>query len=327
MLRTADFDYHLPEELIADRPPERRQDARLLLVDRASQTLQHLRFTDFPSLIQPTDLVVLNNVKVARARFYSDDGRFELLRLHTLAPLRWHCLAKPGKRLALGKTLSVGGAIGTITEVKPDGSRIIQWDRDIDENTFGHLPLPHYMKRADDAADEARYQTVFAAPHHTRAIAAPTAGLHFTHDILAPLHHTFITLEVGAGTFQPVKAERLQDHLMHTERYHVSPAAAQAIEAAPRRIAVGTTVARVLEHCAATDGHVSPHSGETSIFIHPPWSFQRVDALLTNFHLPKSTLFMLVCACAGTDFMRHAYQEAIAARYRFYSYGDCMLIR
>lgn len=327
MLRTDDFDYHLPEELIAARPPERREGARLLLVDRATGTIAHRQFTDFPSLINPTDLVVLNNVRVARARFYSDDGRFELLRLDVLAPRRWHCLAKPGKRLAPGKSLTVGGALGTIAEVMPDGSRIIQWDRDIDEQKCGHLPLPHYMKRSDDAADEERYQTVFAAPDQARAIAAPTAGLHFTPEILARLHHTFITLEVGAGTFQPVKAALLKDHHMHTERYAVSLAAAQAIEAAPRRIAVGTTVARVLEHCAATSGKVSAQVGETSIFIHPPYAFQRTDALLTNFHLPKSTLFMLVCACAGTDLMRQAYQEAIAARYRFYSYGDCMLIR
>ena len=326
MLRTDDFDYHLPEALIADRPPERRDGARMLVVDRAEGTIGHRQFTDFPSLTRPDDLIVLNNVRVARARFYSDDGRFELLRLQALTARRWHCMAKPGKRLAPGKQLVVGGATGTVTEVLADGTRIIEWNADIDDARFGHLPLPHYMKRDDDAADEERYQTVFAARERTLAIAAPTAGLHFTPEILAGLQHTFITLEVGAGTFQPVKAELLQDHVMHTERYTVTPQAAALIEAAPRRIAVGTTVTRVLEHCAVAQGQVTPHSGETSIFIHPPYSFRRTDALLTNFHLPKSTLFMLVCAYAGTDLMREAYRQAIAARYRFYSYGDCMLI-
>ena len=327
MLRTDDFDYHLPEELIADRPPERRDGARMLVVDRSAETIAHRQFTDFPSLTKPGDLVVLNNVRVARARFYSDDGRFELLRLQALSARRWHCMAKPGKRLAAGKQLVVGGATGTVTEVLGDGTRIIAWDSEIDDARHGHLPLPHYMKRDDDASDEERYQTVFSARDRTLAIAAPTAGLHFTPEILAALRHAFITLEVGAGTFQPVKAERLEDHVMHTERYTVTPEAAAAIEAAPQRIAVGTTVTRVLEHCAATHGKVTPHAGETSIFIHPPYSFQRTDALLTNFHLPKSTLFMLVCAYAGTELMREAYRQAIAAEYRFYSYGDCMMIR
>ena len=326
MLRTDDFNYHLPEALIADRPPERRDGARMLVVDRATATIGHRQFTDFPSLTRPEDLIVLNNVRVARARFYSDDGRFELLRLQALTARRWHCMAKPGKRLTPGTQVVVGGATGTVAEVLADGTRIIEWNADIDDARFGHLPLPHYMKRADDTADEERYQTVFAARERTLAIAAPTAGLHFTPEILAGLQHTFITLEVGAGTFQPVKAERLEDHVMHTERYTVTPEAAVLIEAAPRRIAVGTTVTRVLEHCAATQGQLTPHSGETSIFIHPPYSFLRTDALLTNFHLPKSTLFMLVCAYAGTELMREAYQQAIAARYRFYSYGDCMLI-
>ena len=327
MLRTDDFDYHLPAELIADRPPERRDGARMLLVDRQAGTVEHRQFTDFPALTGPDDLVVLNDVRVARARFYSDDGRFELLRLEALGERLWHCMARPGKRLALGKQLVVGGSTGTVTEVRPDGTRVIAWDGAIDDRQHGHLPLPHYMKREDDPADEERYQTVFAAEHLPKAIAAPTAGLHFTPEILAGLSHAFITLEVGAGTFQPVKAERLEHHVMHTERYTVGAEAAPRIEAAPRRIAVGTTVARVLEHCAAAAGKVTAHSGETSIFIHPPYSFRRTDALLTNFHLPKSTLFMLVCAYAGPDLMRMAYQQAIEKRYRFYSYGDCMLIR
>ncbi len=326
MLLTNDFDYHLPDELIADRPPERRDGARMLVVDRAAGTVEQARFTDFPSFAGKDDLVVLNNVRVAKARFYSDDGRFELLRLEPLGPRLWHCMAKPGKRLSAGKQLVVGGVTGTVLEVKADGTRVIAWEGEIDEERWGHLPLPHYMKREDDAADGERYQTVFANRDLTRAIAAPTAGLHFTPGILSGLRHEFITLEVGAGTFQPVKVERLEDHRMHVERYHVTPAAALALEAASRRIAVGTTVLRVLEHCAAVHGRVTPHAGETGIFIHPPYQFKMVDALLTNFHLPKSTLFMLVCAFGGTDLIREAYRLAIEERYRFYSYGDCMLI-
>lgn len=325
-MRTEDFDYHLPDNLIADRPPEKRDGARMLVVHRETGTLEDRRFTDFPSFLQPDDLVVLNNVRVAKARFYSDDGRFELLRLEPLTPLLWHCMAKPGKRLAPGKTLTISGITGTVTEVKPDGTRLIQWDSPIDDDRSGHLPLPHYMNRDDDASDTERYQTVFSDPALTKAIAAPTAGLHFTPEILTHFQHTFITLEVGAGTFQPVKAELLKDHVMHTERYQITPEAAAAIEAAPRRLAVGTTVTRVLEHCARTHGQVTAHSGSTSIFLHPPCDFLKTDRLLTNFHLPKSTLFMLVCAFAGTPLMRRAYHHAIQEKYRFYSYGDCMLI-
>ena len=182
------------------------------------------------------------------------------------------------------------------------------------------------MQRDDDTEDDERYQTVYARRDAADAVAAPTAGLHFTPEMLAPLPHTAITLHVGAGTFQPVKADVISDHVMHRERYEITPEAAAAIESASRRIAIGTTVTRVLEHCAATHGTVTPHRGDTAIFIHPPWSFRRADALLTNFHLPKSTLFMLVSAMAGTDLMKAAYAAAVAERYRFYSYGDCMLI-
>jgi S-adenosylmethionine:tRNA ribosyltransferase-isomerase len=327
MLRTDDFDYHLPEELIASRPPERRDGARMLVVDRAAGTIEHRQFADFPSLLQPEDLVILNNVRVARARFFSDDGRFELLRLRALTPLLWHCMAKPGKRLAVGKQLVIGGITGTVREVMPDGTRTVEFEDLIDDQSHGHLPLPHYMRRDDDGEDDERYQTVFAAADKTLAIAAPTAGLHFTPEILSGIPHTLLTLEVGAGTFQPVKAELIEDHVMHTERYAITAESAAAIESTNgRRVAVGTTVTRVLEHCARTFGAVVPNAGETSIFLHPPCDFLRTDALLTNFHLPKSTLFMLVCAFAGTGLMREAYAQAIASRYRFYSYGDCMFI-
>lgn len=327
MLRTDDFDYDLPPDLIASRPPERRDASRMLVVDRAAGTVSHRMFTDFPGFVREGDLVVLNNTRVVKARFFSTDGKnIEVLRLEAADPRHWRCMVKPGKKLKPGKTVQIGEATGTVLEVYENGDRLIEWDRVVDEERWGHLALPHYMERDDDATDSERYQTVFADPERRGAIAAPTAGLHFTPEILAGLPHTFLTLHVGVGTFQPVRAELLQDHVMHSERYEITSEAAVKIEAATRRIAVGTTVTRVLEHCAAVDGRVTAHTGSTRIFIHPPYALQRVDALLTNFHLPKSTLFMLVCAMAGTELMKRAYAEAVAQRYRFYSYGDCMLI-
>lgn len=327
MLRTDDFDFPLPEDLIASRPLPRRDDSRMMLVDRTSGTVAHLSFRDFPQFIRQDDLVVFNNVRVARARFYSSGRRIEILRLHAVTPEHWHCMVRPGKRLRQGHTLQIGDATGTVTEVMEDGTRLILWDHPPDEQQHGHLALPHYMRRDDDAEDTGRYQTVYARADRSDAVAAPTAGLHFTPEIIAGLPHAFITLHVGAGTFQPVKAEFISDHIMHAERFEIERAAAGRIESAVRRIAVGTTVARVLEHCALTHGRVTAHCGETRIFIHPGFRFQRVDALLTNFHLPKSTLFMLVGAFGGTELLKHAYAEAVRERYRFYSYGDCMLIR
>lgn len=326
MLRTDDFDFTLPEELIASRPLEQRDASRMMVVDRARGTVEHRMFRDFASYTAPEDLVVFNNVRVAKARFFSDDGRIELLRLQCVTPRHWQCMVRPGRKMKLGQSTQIGGATGTVTAVLETGIRCIEWDREVDESLHGHLALPHYMKRDDDAADTERYQTVYARPDRSDAVAAPTAGLHFTPEMVARLRHAFITLHVGPGTFQPVKAEYLADHIMHSERYAISEEAAAKIETAPRRIAVGTTVTRVLEHCALTHGRVTPHEGETRIFIHPGFQFRRVDALLTNFHLPKSTLFMLVCALGGTDLLRRAYAEAVAQRYRFYSYGDCMLI-
>jgi S-adenosylmethionine:tRNA ribosyltransferase-isomerase len=326
MLRTEDFDFPLPEELIASRPLPRRDDSRMLVVDRGRETVEHRMFRDFPSYVRDGDVVVLNNVRVAKARFFSSDGRIEVLRLQAVTPLHWQCMVRPGKRMRKGHAVQVGEATGTVTDVLEDGTRLIQWDGPVDELKFGHLALPHYMQREDDAEDIERYQTVYARPDRSDAVAAPTAGLHFTPELLAGLPHAFITLHVGAGTFQPVKAEFLSDHVMHSERYEIEPEAAAQIESAARRIAVGTTVTRVLEHCVQTHGAVTAHAGETRIFLYPGCRFQKVDVLLTNFHLPKSTLFMLVCAFGGTALLKRAYAQAVNERYRFYSYGDCMLI-
>jgi len=325
-LRTDDFDFPLPEELIASRPLPRREDSRMMLVDRTRGVVEHRLFREFPDFVRAGDMVVFNNVRVARARYFSNDGRLEILRLEAVTPQHWRCMVRPGRKLRQGHTVAIGEARGTVTEVLEDGTRLIVWDRAVDESRHGRLALPHYMHRDDDAEDTDRYQTVYARRDRSDAVAAPTAGLHFTPEMIAALPHTFITLHVGPGTFRPVKAEYLRDHVMHTERYEITPGAAEKIESAARRLAVGTTTARVLEHCAQVSGKVTPHTGATAIFLHPGRTFHRTDALLTNFHLPKSTLFMLVCAFGGTELLRHAYAEAVRERYRFYSYGDCMLL-
>jgi S-adenosylmethionine:tRNA ribosyltransferase-isomerase len=321
---TADFDYELPEELIAAAPPERRDGARMLVVDRASGSITHRLFTDLPEYLRPGDIWVLNNSRVERARFYSPDGSREILRLQAMTALRWRCMVRPGKKFRLGDEARIGPHVGRVVEVLENGERIIEWAESIDEEQHGHLALPHYMKREDGELDKERYQTVFAKD--PGSIAAPTAGLHFTPEILARLPHTFVTLHVGVGTFQPVKAERVEDHVMHSERYEVSAETAARIQSANRVVCVGTTACRTLESVAAKHGQIISDAGATDIFIHPGYSFKAVDALLTNFHLPKSSLIMLVSALAGKEVIMEAYRQAVEQRYRFYSYGDCMLI-
>lgn len=322
---TTDFDYHLPEEVIASEPLADRAASRMLVVDRASQGIQHRQFRDLPSFIREGDLLVLNDSRVVPARFFSNDGAKELLRLNALSPTRWRCMVKPGRKLRVGQTIEIGEATGTVRQIfEENGDRLIEFDRPVDESAHGHLALPPYMHREDREDDKERYQTVYA--RERGSIAAPTAGLHFTPELLAALPHAFVTLHVGVGTFQPVKVDKVEDHVMHCERYTLEEPAAARIRAAQRVIAVGTTATRVLESIAARHGSVVADRGETDIFIHPPYQFRVVDALLTNFHLPKSTLLMLVSAFAGRDLVLRAYEEAIRERYRFYSYGDCMLI-
>jgi S-adenosylmethionine:tRNA ribosyltransferase-isomerase len=227
--------------------------------------------------------------------------------------------------MRIGKAVVIAGVSGTVEDILEDGERMIRFGDAIDIEKFGQLALPHYMEREPGEEDRERYQTVYA--REPGAIAAPTAGLHFTTGLLEQLPHAFLTLHVGAGTFQPVRSEHIADHKMHGEHFHLSPETADAINACKRVVSVGTTVTRTLEHLArGPGGKIPPGSGETDIFIYPGFEFRRTGALLTNFHLPKSTLFMLVCALAGTDLMREAYARAIAENFRFYSYGDCMLI-
>ena len=326
-LLTKDYHYHLPPELIASHPLPDRATSRMLVIHRATGLIEHRMFTEFETFLKPTDLLVLNNTRVIPARLHSDDTRTELLCLNQLSPTLWRCLAKPGKRMKPGATIIIGGITGTVIEVFENGDRLIQWDHPLDIHTHGHLALPHYMDRPDEEIDKERYQTVFAKEQG--AIAAPTAGLHFTPEILSRIPHTFLTLHVGVGTFRPVSVENIQHHQMHPEAYHISAQSATAINHATRIIAVGTTVTRVLESLAADTqriAHPTDQSGETSIFIHPPHRFRAIDSLLTNFHLPQSTLIMLVSALAGRQLTLEAYRQAVAEKYRFYSYGDCMLI-
>ena len=324
---TSDYDFTLPDELIARYPADRRDQSRMLVLHRASQTIEHRTFADFPSFLQNGDLVVLNDTRVIPARVFSDDGKIELLFLEPrepgslTSPAVWKCLVKPGRKMRENAEVLVGGCRGRVLAIEPDGERIIAFDRMPDLDAIGQLPLPPYMGRPAEAGDAERYQTVYA--RQPGAVAAPTAGLHFTPELLASIPHTFLTLHVGVGTFRPVQVDDVREHRMHSERFSVSAESADRMNAANRLVAIGTTSARVLETIGRP---IVPREGTTSIFIHPPYEPKAVGALLTNFHLPKSTLLMLVSAFAGREFVLSAYREAVAAKYRFYSYGDCMLI-
>lgn len=326
-MRTSDFDYDLPDELIAQRPPERRGESRMMVIDRASGTIEHRQFAEFPDFVRKNDLLVMNDTRVVAARFFSNDGTREILRVDMISPTRWKCLVRPGKRFKVGRTVDIGKSTGTVVDIcEEGGERIIEFDHAPNDDTDGHLALPPYIDRPDGAEDRDRYQTVYAKEEG--AIAAPTAGLHFPEEMIASLPHTFVTLHVGIGTFRPVSVEDVNNHHMHSERYSLGTDAVEIIQNAERVISVGTTVVRVLEACGKTVGKsgLQPQQGETDIFIYPPYDFQVVDSLLTNFHLPKSTLLMLVSALAGKELMLEAYRKAVEERYRFFSYGDCMLI-
>jgi S-adenosylmethionine:tRNA ribosyltransferase-isomerase len=322
--RLSDYDYVLPEELIARRPAARREDARMMVLHRRGQRIEHRKFTELAEYLMPGDLLVLNNTRVMNARRFSDDGKIEFLFLERLGPTRWKCLVKPGRKMRTGATFTISGATGRVEEICEQGERVISIERD--ENLFegGLVPLPPYLGRPSDSADVERYQTVFAEV--PGAVAAPTAGLHFTPEILAKRPHAFITLHVGPGTFLPVKNEDIAGHRMHKEEFSISSSAADAIHSARRIVAIGTTTVRVLESAVRHDGKLEAQNGATDIFIRPPAEIRHVDALLTNFHLPRSTLLILVSVFAGREFILAAYAEAIRERYRFYSYGDCMLI-
>ncbi len=322
--KLSDYAYDLPRELIAQRPLERREDSRMMVLYRARHALEHRQFLELRTFLGAGDLLVLNDTRVLPARRLSDDGAVEFLFLERVGQKRWKSLVKPGRKMRIGATAKIDDITLRVEEITDGGERIVALDKDVDLYAGGSMPLPPYITRASDEKDTARYQTVFGdAPG---AIAAPTAGLHFTEEILGEIPHTFVTLHVGPGTFLPVRSENITEHRMHAERFFISPEAANRINNAHRVIAVGTTTVRTLESATGADGDVLAREGATDLFIYPPYHFRAVDVLLTNFHLPCSTLLMLVSAFAGHDFLLGAYEEAIRERYRFYSYGDCMLI-
>jgi S-adenosylmethionine:tRNA ribosyltransferase-isomerase len=348
-VRASDFDYSLPPELIAQTPAPRRDQSRLLVLDRHKEQITHRLFSDLPEYFSPGDLLVLNDSRVIPARLRGRNlrthGHFELLLLEENAPNDWWAMLRPGKRAGLGTRIQIlapdknpSAFEATVLEINAEGHRRLQFagPKNIltELDALGETPLPPYIERAGaQAADRERYQTVYARA--AGSVAAPTAGLHFTRELLEKIRARgtricFVTLHVGLGTFAPVKAERLEDHVMHEERFALSAETADALRETRRSghriVAAGTTTLRVLE--SATQAG----EGRTRIFIRPPHSFKSAEALVTNFHLPRSTLLMLAAAFAapgetrGRDLILRAYGEAVALRYRFFSYGDAMLL-
>ena len=322
--KLTDYAYDLPRELIAQRPLERREDSRMMVLHRVEQGIEHRQFRELKTFLRADDLLVLNDTRVLPARRLSDDGAVEFLFLERVGQKRWKSLVKPGRKMRVGATAKIDNIILRIEEITDRGERIVALDKDVDLYAGGSMPLPPYITRASDEKDMARYQTVFGDA--AGAIAAPTAGLHFTEEILGEIPHTFVTLHVGPGTFLPVRSENITDHRMHVERFSISQEAATKINSASRIIAVGTTTVRTLESATQAGGEIVAQERATDLFIYPSYRFRVVDVLLTNFHLPHSTLLMLVSAFAGREFLLRAYEEAIRECYRFYSFGDCMLI-
>jgi S-adenosylmethionine:tRNA ribosyltransferase-isomerase len=326
---TRDFDYELPEERIAQEPAP-RGESRLLVLDAEGQE-RHRQVRDLPTLLRPGDLLVLNDTRVIPARLYGrrGEGKMEVLLVEKLGDREWEALVRPGRRARPGTEIVFEDLSAEVVDKREDRYRL-RFSEPVEPHLdrLGHIPLPPYIHRPDEAADRDRYQTVFART--PGAIAAPTAGLHFSEKLLeeiaaAGIAIARVTLHVGIGTFKPVSAERVEDHRMDRERYEVSEETAEAIrrtrESGGRIVAVGTTVVRTLESSAGMAG-----SGSTELFITPGFRFRVVDVLLTNFHLPRSTLLMLVSALAGRERVLAAYEEAIREGYRFYSYGDAMLV-
>jgi S-adenosylmethionine:tRNA ribosyltransferase-isomerase len=340
-VRTSDFDFHLPAELIAQQPVERRDASRLMVVDRKSGSISHRRFRDLIDVIPAGDLLVLNRTRVIRARLLGtrkSGAPAEVLLLKPLGGDRYEAMVSPGGKLKPGRSVAIAPDFSVeILEVTERRTRLVRLvgSAPIDQliERHGHVPLPPYIARADVADDAERYQTVYA--REAGSVAAPTAGLHFTPELLDELsrrgvRRAEVLLHVGAGTFKPVEVEDPAAHVMHEEWYAISTEAAESIRATREHgggvWAVGTTTVRTLESAADPSGCVAPGEGETSIFIRPPYRFRAVDHIVTNFHLPRSTLIMLVAAFAGYELTMSAYRAAIENRYRFYSYGDAMAI-
>lgn len=336
-----DFSFELPDELIARYPMTQRDDSRLLVLERQQQTLTETGFKQITDWLQPDDLLVVNDTRVIPARLFGTKetgGRVELFLVEPQPAACWRCLlraskaCKPGQKIVLAQ-----GVIAQVVDRLGEQDWLVRFhgtdDFDGWLQQIGQMPIPPYLNRAPEELDRERYQTVYAA--ESGAVAAPTAGLHFTPQLLDRIKQkgiqlAAVTLHVGLGTFQPVRVERVQDHIIHRERYCIPPETAAAVAATKQRggrvIAVGTTACRTLEYAAGITGQVLPGKGEADIFIYPGYRFKVVDALITNFHLPESTLLMLVSAFAGQKFVLDAYRRAVQEKYRFYSYGDAMLI-
>ena len=354
-LRVDDFDFDLPEELIAQEPPAVRGQSRMLVMNRATGALRDGRFADLPSVLTDGDLLVLNDSRVIPARLYGrrtqvrdrqePSGLIEVLLTESIGENLWRALVKPSKKVGVGERLAFSAPSGSI-ELEAEvlergefGERLLRFapveDFFASLDRIGHIPLPPYIRRDDADMDRERYQTVFS--RERGSVAAPTAGLHFTPHMLDTLRArgieiAHVTLHVGLGTFAPLRVERLDEVCLHRERYTISSAAAEAVNRASKEgrriVAVGTTAMRTLEHCAlqAAGSDLMAHSGVTDIFISPGFEFRLAGALLTNFHLPKSSLLMLVSAFAGRERVLNAYRHAVEEKYRFFSYGDCMFV-
>jgi S-adenosylmethionine:tRNA ribosyltransferase-isomerase len=331
-MRLSDFDYQLPEELIAQEPPAERDAARMLVVHRAENRFEDRHFRDFPAFIHPGDALVLNESRVLPSRLFGHrtghTERLQVMLLEAVDPeaREWRALVRPGRKLRTGDVIEFDDRCSAeVIRHGERGERTVRFLGSEDVYTsmdrLGHMPLPPYIHRSDAPQDRERYQTVFA--RERGSVAAPTAGLHFTKEILdrcqaAGAHIAKVTPHVGLGTFQPIDREDFENHQLHYEHYSIPPESWHEIETAQRVVAVGTTSVRAIE--------AGPQAGSTNLFIYPGYRFRRVGAMLTNFHLPRTSLLLLVCALGGTELILAAYRHAVAQGYRFFSYGDCMLI-
>ena len=340
-MKVTDFDYELPEELIAQTPIEKRDESRLMVLDRKEQTIEHKHFKDIIDYLEPGDVLVRNNTKVIPARLYGKKetgAKVEFLLLNNMEKDIWECIVRPGNKLHIGAKVIFGDGLlkAEVLDTMPGGTRKVEFHYEGIFNEIldkiGLMPLPPYIHESLKEKD--RYQTVYAK--YDGSAAAPTAGLHFTPELLKKIEEKGIdianvTLHVGIGTFRPVKEDTVEAHQMHSEHFYIKEEDCEKINKAKksghRVIAVGTTSCRVLETIADDNGYVKPTEGDTQIFIYPGYKFRCLDALITNFHLPQSTLVMLVSALAGKDYIMKAYKEAVEQKYRFFSFGDAMLIK
>lgn len=340
-MKVKDFDYYLPEELIAQTPIEKRDESRLMVLDKKTKTIEHRHFKNILEYLEPGDVLVRNNTKVIPARLYGQKetgAKVEFLLLNNIEKDIWECIVRPGNKLHIGTKVIFGNGllVAEILDTMPGGTRKVEFHYDGIFNEIldkiGLMPLPPYIH--ESLKEKERYQTVYAK--YEGSAAAPTAGLHFTPELLEEIQKkgveiANVTLHVGIGTFRPVKEEAVEEHEMHSEHFYIKQEDAEKINKAKKEghrvIAVGTTSCRVLESIADENGYVEETEGDTQIFIYPGYKFKCLDALITNFHLPQSTLLMLVSALAGKDYIMESYNEAVKEKYRFFSFGDAMFIK